>query len=305
MRTITRWTLVVLVGIAATGCDPFEKATGGTPAAIGAIFTDVGGLGGSCSVTGCTPYDGTGAGSTWTISGVASYCSNNTPGLVDVNGLISVKFNKLLDGYAIQATPSDCTPTAALNLSVTPAPPAGLAWYACYFPQAPAPTEGSSVVIFMDSATAPPAGWNQAKGIPGNSSAVVSYHVTGRVHDKGGASADFDVTTTIDPNPGVPGNPTYTYGAGPSVIIAWTAADCGGAATYAVERAPNVPTTATPPVDAPGAWSALAGAGAVAGLTFTDSTVTAGTKYWYRVTAKTATGGFTGATSKATMATVP
>jgi hypothetical protein len=70
-----------------------------------------------------------------------------------------------------------------------------------------------------------------------------------------------------------------------------------------VERAPNAPT-GTPPVDQAGTFAVVSPAGGVAGLTFADNTVTAATKYWYRVTGTTA-GGVSGATSGETMATVP
>lgn len=298
MKTLTKWMLALLAATAAVGCDPFEEAVGGPPVVITAGFTDT---------ANAVGYSATASGSAWTVSNVASICGNTTAGLAEIPGFIFVKFNKLLDGASIQTSPTNCTPVAALNLVVTPAPAAGSAWYACYNPQAPSPDEGASVIVFLGDATPPPVGWIDAVPIPTSGNAVTAVHATGTVHDKDGAAASFDVTANLDPDPGVPGTPTFTGTTATSTTVNWTTSECGvtGSTTYLVERAPNVPT-GTPPVNAPGTFAGLCGGTAQpacsTALTFPDSGLTTGTIYWYRVTARSS-GGVAGAPSAAASVT--
>ncbi|HEU4382398.1 MAG TPA: fibronectin type III domain-containing protein [Anaeromyxobacteraceae bacterium] len=282
MKTLTKWMLAALSFTAVVGCDPFTEAVGGTPAVMTAGFT----------IDGPTAYEGTGSGPTWTISGIPSVCS--APGVVNQTGFIYVKFNKLLDGGSIQTSPGSCQPAAALNLAVTPAAPPTFAWYACYNPQAPAPTEGASVIIFLGPAAAPPSGWQlgtDALEIPTSGDVVTVVHATGDAHDTGGAAAHFDVTANFDPDPGPPGAPSFsnfTPATNPTAFdVSWTVAPCAAAgATYTLQRAPNVPT-GTPPVDAPGTWADIATG--LTATTYHDSGLTAGAVYWYRVRAVTTT----------------
>ena len=202
MKTLTKWMMAAFAAVAVVGCDPFEKAVGGPPAVMTAGFSQDG-----------VAFEGTGSGSTWTTSGVTSICGNTTAGLAEAPGFIYVKFNKLLDGFRIQTSPTNCTPAADLALAVTyngsATPPAGTAWYACYTPSAPAPTEGASVFVFLGDAALAPSGWFYAVPIPTDGNAVTVVNATGTAHDKEGAAVSFDVTTNLDPDPGVPGTPTF------------------------------------------------------------------------------------------------
>ena len=299
MKTLTKWILAALAPVAMVGCDPFEEAVTGPPVVISTGFTDT---------AGPTPYLGTAAGSAWTIPGIASTCVG--PGQAEVVGFIWVKFNKLLNGESVQTSPNasnpqlDCTPTgspATPWLTVAPAPPALGAWYSCYSPQSPSPDEGASVIIFLAPAAPPASGWATASPIPASGDVATSVQATGTVSDKEGQTVSINATAQIDPDPGVPGTPTFTGTTATSTTVNWTAADCATAGTtsYLVERAPNVPT-GTPTVDAPGTFAAVCGAAPLpacpTGLTFTDTGLTTATMYWYRVTATTS-GGLHGAPS--------
>jgi hypothetical protein len=303
MKTLNKGILAALTVVAMASCDPYAKVDTGTPVVIGAMVSQ------TCSVDGCAvAYEAPAApvppATLWTIPAVASDCTPATVGppatpiINDMTGVIFVKFNKLLDGFSVQTDVDDCTP-AGDWLTVTPAAPAGQQWYSCYDPSSPSPNEGASVAIFRAATPTAPAtisGWGDVT-VPVEASATdaTPYHVQGTVFDKQGNAVLIDVTAEVNPNPGVPGDPTFTYTAAPTVEVSWTAADCGGASTYVVERAPDV-------AGEPGTFAVVAPA--VAGLTFSDTTVTAATSYWYQVTGVTA-GDVSGATSGATMATVP
>ncbi len=289
MKTLTKWMMAAFAAVAVVGCDPFQEAVGGAPAVIGAGFSQNG-----------SAFEATLSGTAWTASGVTSICGNTTAGAAEAPGFIYVKFNKLLDGAAIQTTPTDCTPVAALNLAVTyngsATPPAGTEWFACYTPSAPAPTEGASIFIFLGDATAaPPSGWFYSVPIPTSGNAVTVIHATGRGTDKSGATASFDVTSNIDPDPGVPGTPTFGTVTATSVVVNWAAAECAVAGTteYVVERA----------AAAAGPWTTVTPAPTTA-LTFTDTTVVTATTYFYRVTAQSS-GGVSGVPSGSASVTTP
>lgn len=293
MKTLTKGILAALAGMATVGCDPYAEVDKGQPVVISAMVSTAG-----------TAFEGTQTAGAWSISGVPSDCTPGAPAVNDMSGVVFVKFSKLLDGFSVQTDVSDCQPARTPDwLTVTPAAPAGFGWYACYNPSSPTPTEGASVAIFRAPSPATISGWEQAGPMPASATVVTDYRFQGSVNDKEGHSVAIDVTAHVDPNPGTPGDPTFTYTATPTVEVSWTAADCGGAATYIVERAPNVPT-GSPPVNAPGTFAVIAPA--VAGLTYSDAAVTAGTSYWYRVTGRTAIPpGVVGAASGETMATVP
>jgi hypothetical protein len=291
MKTTTKWILAALTA-AAFGCDPFQEAVKGPPAVMSAGFTSV--------------QDGTGYDGLPTAPGVVPVVDNPTPvpstcmspgviyagdkaGTSPPTGLIFVKFNKLLDGYSIQTSPTDCMPAAALSLAVTSskATPAGEQWYACYDPQAPSPTEGGSVIIFLgDSpvapATAGPTGWDGALSIPADGDLITTLHATGTVHDQSGTAASFDVTVDVMPDPGTPGalsfsNITSTGTTSTDYDISWAASQCAAAsATYTIQRAPDV-------AGAPGTFADLATGLTV--LTYHDTVTPAGAIFWYRVRA--------------------
>lgn len=300
MKTLTKWTVAALTA-AVVGCDPFEEAVSGPPVVTGAGFTDT---------DNGTGYVARASGSAWIVPGpspdplidphIVSFCARTDPGLAEMPGFIFVKFNKLLDGYSIQASTTDCTPAAALNLVVTyngsPTPPAGTDWYACYNPSAPAPTEGASVIIFLGSATVPPSGWIGAEPIPTDGDAVTTVQATGTAHDKEGAAASFDVTASIDPDPGVPGTPTFANVAATSVTVNWDP-PCAAVTTYDVQRAPDVS-------GAPGTFANVATGLTV--LTFDDTGLTTGSRYWYRVIAhRAAAADLTSAAASVTPLTPP
>lgn len=291
MKTLTKCMLAALVATAAVGCDPFEEAVSGPPVVITAGFTDT---------ANAVGFSATASGSAWIVSNVPSTCGLNTPAVPEMSGFIFVKFNKLLDGSQIQTSPVDCTPVGALNLAVTyngsATPPAGTDWYACYNPQAPSPDEGASVIVFLGDALVPPVGWIDAVSIPTSGDAVTTLQATGTAHDKDGAAVSFDVTANLDPDPGVPGTPTFTGTTATSTTVNWAAAECAVAGTteYEVERAPDV-------AGAPGTFAVVTPA-PITALTFTDNGLTTGTTYWYRVTASSS-GGVSGVPSAAASVT--
>lgn len=306
MKTLNKGILAALTLVAMASCDPYAKVDTGTPLVIGATASE------DCSVDGCaTAFEGndTAAAGFWVVPAVASACTPATAGppatpiINDATAVFFVRFSKLLDGFSVQTAVDDCTP-AGNWLTVTPAAPAGETWYACYDPSSPAPYEGSSVAIFRAPAAAagppvvlPADGWYLTGPVEASATVVTTYHFTGSVSDKQGHTVAIDVTAQVDPNPGVPGDPTFTYTGAPTVEVSWTAADCGGADNYVVERAPDA-------AGLPGTFAVVSPTAGVVGLTFSDPNVTSGTSYWYQVTGRTA-GGASGATSAATMATVP
>ncbi len=300
MKTLTKWMLAALATTAVVGCDPFEEAVGGPPAVIGAGFTDT--TAGNCPNGDCIAYTGTGSGSTWSVPGVKSICSSVVDGQSSVTGFIFVKFNKLLDGGAIQASPPDCTPAPALNLTVTPAAPTGQAWYACYNPQAPAPTDGPSIIVFLGpcsvaSATcttpsAPPSGWDGALPVPASGTATTTVQATGTAHDKDGTAAPFNVTVSILPDP-APGTPAFSNILPTSLTVDWTPA-CVAVNNYDLQRAPDVS----------GAAGLYATITTTTATTFGDTGLTTGNTYWYRVVANlTPTG--TATSGEASTSTAP
>jgi hypothetical protein len=273
------------VGLGA--CDPFNSEPGGTPHVISAFAT----MGGA-------PVDGSAptAAGVVTIDNIPSFCA--APAVVTDPALVFVKFNKLLDGASIQTAPDNCAPaTSWLTASATPA---GGSWYTCYNPSAPRPEEGASVVIFWapTPVSGTISGWDVADVLPASNTVVSSYRFTGSVKDKGGTSAPIDVTANVDPNPGAPGTPTFGAPTATSVNLSWTAAGCADAPTteYVVQRAPDAAGVA-------GTYADLATL-AAGTVNYTDTTVTTGTAYWYRVQSKTA-GGVLGDVSSGATVTTP
>ena len=289
MKTLTKWMLAALSMSAVVGCDPFQEAVGGPPAVIDAGFTDS---------TGPVAYPATLAGTAWTADGVIPYCGFTaaTPTVVEMPGFIYVRFNKQLDGTQIQESVSSCKPATALNLQVTyngsATPPAGREWFACYFPGAPAPTEGAAIFIFLGpctvagpsctTASPPPSGWldtSEGSTIPASGDAVTTVQATGTAHDKDGAAVNFDVTVNIASDPGLPDTPAFSNFTATSVTLDWGAPACTATTqNYDVQRAPDA-------AGAPGTFTTIAPA--VTGLTYTDNTYNPANVYWYRLVAHT------------------
>ena len=94
----------------------------------------------------------------------------------------------------------------------------------------------------------------------------------------GSPSLAASVTTVPAPPSGAPGAPTFSAIAATSVAIAWT--DTSGATSYRLERAPDASS-------APGAWTVIA---TVSVKSYTDRSLAANTRYWYRVRGATAGG---------------
>jgi hypothetical protein len=209
--------------------------------------------------------------------------------------VLFVSFNKQLNGFSIQTAVDDCQPAGGW-LTVSPGAPAGESWWSCYNPSSPTPAEGGQVVIFR-SAGAAVASWDDPSFVEGDGDVVTSYAVSGTIKDRDGQDAAIDVRLDVTPNPGQTGAVTFSAVTDTTLSVDWVASDCSTPATrYRVERAPNVPTTATPPVDAPGAYAQVATG--VTALTLAQTGLTADTKYWYRVTPLTS-GGVAGASSSA------
>jgi hypothetical protein len=92
---------------------------------------------------------------------------------------------------------------------------------------------------------------------------------------KGAFSLAFLPQTT----PGTPGNPTFTGVTGTNITVNWTAAS--GAESYKVERAPDSGGS-------PGTYAEVQTG--VTALSWSDTTVSCGTTYWYRVRATNTAG---------------
>ena len=124
MKT-NNWLILGVVAAALVACDPYDDPQ--TASEVRSVFASDGG--GSIDASGTT--------GTVTIADVAC----------DAPGWIQIVTNGRLNGAAIQQTPGDCRPAGGW-LTVTPAAPAGLAWYACYMPSSPASYEGGSIIIY-------------------------------------------------------------------------------------------------------------------------------------------------------------
>lgn len=296
MKTIGTIALALTATFALSACDPYtDEKTG--PGQILSVFT---------SSQSIATVEGTKSGNAWTISGATS-----DGGAWPV---VWVRFDKLLDGFSVQATAQSCLPATALNLVVTettsgfnPALPANacgagtgraglpMIWYACYVPNTAISTEGAGVVFYQgcDDISSTGTGWNDNSVL----SDGANYHITANVKDKQGRSYPIDVTVLTQPGDNVLVLGTATAASQP---LTWDLVD--GTATYDVQRAPNAPT-GTPPADAPGAFANLAAGTGLTTAAFTDATVTTGTKYWYRIVSHSANG--LTRTSNEELATIP
>lgn len=163
--------LGALLAVGITACDPYENAKGSAPAISSVVLTE-----------GSTPTEGTGAGSTWTVTGEDK-----------TQNVIHILTTGTLDPASIQTTPTDCTPAGnwltvtGPALTCTAGTPK---WYSCYNPSSPSPTQGASIVLFQAcEAPSVDAGWYDiAELAPG-----ATYHLTGKVRGNG-AEMPIDVT---------------------------------------------------------------------------------------------------------------
>lgn len=283
-----QWSILGVLAAATllAACDPYSSQSTAAPAVV--MVTATSGSYGAYTA-------GTQSGSAWTVADVPSTCDATTGAVASDEPLLFATSNQLLDGASIQASTADCTPAGGW-LTVTPAAPiAGDSWYSCFQPGSPSPDLGSAVIMFS-AASGGAQGWYGASLLPADGDAVTTYQYTGSVRDWQGQAMAIDITTTVAPNPGAAGDPTYTNIAATSVTVSWTAAACesAGNTTYTVERAPDV-------AGAPGTWAVVMPA-AASTYTFNDTGLTTGTTYWYRVTTETSTG-YVGPTSGQTSVT--
>lgn len=284
MKTIGTIALALAAALAVSACDPYTAEKTG-PGQVLTVFTSSA----PAVSTDIPTIEGVRSGNAWTISGAFS-----TGG---VSPVVWVRFDKLLDGFSIQSTAQSCVPAASLGLTVTettsgfnPADPANacgagtdratlpMVWYACYVPNSAVSTEGAGVVFYQGCNDISSTGNSTTLG-DWNSNSVMSeganYHITANVKDKQGRSYPLDITVlTLGPaNTIALGAATAT-----SQVLTWDAVAFD--ATYDVQRAPNVVTAGA---DGAGTYANLAGATGLTALTFTDTTVASGTKYWYRI----------------------
>jgi hypothetical protein len=183
-----------------------------------------------------------------------------------------VKTNKLLDGASIQSDPMSCVPAAAVNLTVngTANPPG---WFTCYVAATSTPSEGASVVIYTGKDITSTTGYFDSANLTNG-----FYDISLTLTDKQGNKADVVI------NAGVRTPAPYMVDVTPtSATVTWQPSGAQ-VVSYVVERAPNV-VDATGS-DTPGTFAAISGALTPATDTFADpTTLTAETKYWYRVVA--------------------
>jgi len=267
------WLMLAVVALAAA-CSPYEDADSG-PAHILSVLTSSGSYG---SVT-----DGTETAGAWSVAEVPSFC-DPVDGTLSEENIIWIILDKQISAASVQTTlpdpltgdPGDCTPTGGW-LTVTPAAPAGFAWYSCYVPSGPQSSEGGSIVIFLATDAAPASGQDEWDYVSGVSDDFTSYTLTGSVDSKDGTPVDIDVTVGIAPDAGDVGTFAASALSGdpaPSVTLDWTAPTCGSESRIKVLRSPHGAGTFVEIANlAPGS------------ATYTDATVVNGEAYdWEIVT---------------------
>jgi hypothetical protein len=275
------WLSVGIVAVLlAAACDPYTEAPGG-PASIVSVLTTSGNAG-------LTATEGVASGGAWVVPppstdptvgvGVPSTCTTADGTLAD-ESIIWVVMNKQINPASVQATTADCTP-AGNWLTVTPAAPAGSAWYSCYIPSAPSASEGGSIAIFLAPAATPATGQGEAEPLPGAANATTAYRVTGNVKDNTGANVPLDATITIAPDPGDTGvfassaiSAPGAVGTPGSVDLGWTAPACASETNIRVLRSPH----------GAGTFTAIAPTLAPGTATYTDNGVVVGSAYDYHL----------------------
>jgi hypothetical protein len=246
-------------------CSPYDD-TNSAPPNVLSVFVTIGDDGEASESVPATLDTGTGA---WTIDDVVPAGES----------VITVKFNKTLDGASIQTTPTSCEPAVGVNLIVNGVP-AGTDWHTCYSPGSGTPSEGSSVVIYQGEDIEAGVGgvgyFAQADQVPG------IYAISLTVKDKQGREAPIAVNVAVKF-----AAPEITLVTPASARVSWP--ESPGATSYEVERAPNVvndngtDTDATDDFDEPGTWAPLATGLLPGTISFDDSGLDAETKYWYRI----------------------
>jgi hypothetical protein len=241
-------------------CDPYDDENTGTPQVLsvfasnsGEAFEGTGDLQNGFTVvtpSTCTPADG----------------ADPEETVADAS-VIYVKFNKLLDGASIQATPASCVPA---NNWLTDATTSTVAdptvdWFSCYNPSSPTSSEGASVIIYPGAdVTGGVAGEGWFTGaLPANTSEAIVYTLTGTIADKQGNQIPLDITFTVNPDAG-PVDVTVAAG-----VLTWDAAGCGTATGYNVYKQ-----------DATDDEPVLLTTAPITATTFTDPSPAAGREYF-------------------------
>jgi hypothetical protein len=276
---------VLALALAATACDPYEGENTGTPS-IAAVFATDGNPDGASFTEGA--FNSTL--SRWEILDIPSTCHPDptAPITAPAGSILADQYaifataNKLLSGPSIEQAPAgSCLPALTGTggtpwLTATPTP-VGQSWFSCYFPSSPSPNLGGSVVMFKTDAYS--GSWNEVALLEGITTAATTYTMNGTVSDQQGNPLALNVTATVAPG-SLAGQTTGLRAievAGNNVNLTWGNAACGGTPTYSVQRTAAVAAGAS----CPSTFTTLQ-----AGLTtqaYTDSTITTGSKYCYRV----------------------
>jgi hypothetical protein len=191
-------TMMAVLALVATGCDPYEDAPGGDPQIL------------TVTASGWdmdAPVEGALVGDQWTLTDVPA----------DVNGAIIVTTNQLLDGTSIQtggqdpadaASYGNCVPandwlTVTADDDVQPLngpsddPADPFQWFTCYYPGAATSSYGASIVIFRTYASQAPTTTATTRPLmtafldPG-----VAYVFTGTVKTDSGTDFPINIAVT-------------------------------------------------------------------------------------------------------------
>ncbi|HZY02273.1 MAG TPA: hypothetical protein VFF02_02145, partial [Anaeromyxobacteraceae bacterium] len=288
MRNWNRLIVAVLaLALAATACDPYQGENTGTPS-IAAVFATDGNPDGASFTEGA--FNSTS--SRWEILDIPSTCHPDTTAPITAPAgsiladqyAIFVTANKLLSGPSIEQAPAgSCLPalTGAGGtewLTATPTP-VGQSWFSCYFPSSPSPDLGGSVVMFKTDNFNDT--WNAVAVLEGSATTTTSYTMDGTVSDQQGHPLTLNVTATVAPGT-LAGQTTGLHAievAGNNVNLTWANAACGGTPTYSVQRSAAV----APGVSCPATSTFTTLASGLTAQSYTDATITTGSKYCYRV----------------------
>jgi hypothetical protein len=212
------------------------------------------------------------------VEATATATATNAYTIADVGAgstVFFVKTNKLLDGAKIQASAASCAPAPEVNLTVNGAP-ADATWFTCYYPNTSTSAEGASVVIYQGADIRPLAGYFDSAALsPG------FYVIQATITDKQGNAQTVTIesgvaVTVVDADAA-----TAT-----TIELSWDvgAAAVAGATSLDLQRAPNVVNADGD--DEPGTWATIAADLPLTSTGYTDTGLTAGTSYWYRLILK-------------------
>ncbi|WP_242338337.1 MULTISPECIES: hypothetical protein [Anaeromyxobacter] len=173
----TKWLSLVAVAALAVACDPYSDAKKGSPQIVAVTAANLAG--------GADAVSADRTGEAWSSAGTCGGILDKdkavvNPGQFDAT-TIFVTFDRQVDGGLVQTSLTDCTPAAGW-LTVTPAAPAGSAWYSCYSPSSPSAAEGGSVVVYLGPAAGSD-GWGDAEFIDGSAPVHITGTVAGRAID--------------------------------------------------------------------------------------------------------------------------